>query len=260
MPPPVPPDPTALAVFVGALAFFALVCVRPLDWLRPLGALGAFVMGALATAALGYGALGALLAPFLVGTLLGRLPGRPRERGRTLAQVLANGLPALLGAACGLLGARGEGAALLVGGLACLGADTCATEIGTRYGGMPRALWGGRRLAPGESGGVTGAGLLASAAGAWLAPLAYGLLADLPWALQARLAAAGFAGALLDSLLGATLQYRGRDPTTGALTEQRRRAGVATARVSGLSWLDNDAVNLVCGLAAALLGLALTRG
>ena len=133
----------------------------------------------MATASLGYGAFAALLAPFLVATLLGRLPGRPRERGRSLAQVLANGLPALLGALVAFLGARGDGAALLVGGLACLGADTCATEIGTRYGGTPRALLGGRALAPGESGGVTLAGLLASAGGALLAPLAYALFADL---------------------------------------------------------------------------------
>ena len=60
---------------------------------------------------------------------------------------------------------------LFLGALACLGADTCATEIGIRFGGTPRALIGGRTLRAGESGGVTGPGLAASVGGAFLAPL-----------------------------------------------------------------------------------------
>jgi len=253
-----PPEPTTLLLFAAGLAVFALASVRPLRWLAPGGALGAFLLGLLVTAALGWAAFAALLAPFLVATLLGRLPGRPHESGRTLKQVLANGLPAILGSLAALLGASEAGAAFLVSGLACLGADTCATEIGTRYGGLPRALLGGRTLAPGESGGVTRAGLLASLGGAALAPAAYAAFTGASARLTALLTAAGFVGALLDSALGATLQFRGRD-TSGRVSERTHAEGRALERVSGWRWLDNDAVNLVSGLAAGLLALALVH-
>ncbi len=254
-----PPEPTTLLLFAAALAAFALLSVRPLAWLAPGGALGAFLLGLLATASLGWPAFAALLAPFLVATLLGRLPGRPHEGGRSFKQVLANGLPAVVGALAALLGAAEAGAAFLVGGLACLGADTCATEIGTRYGGPPRALLGGRALAAGESGGVTRAGLLASLGGAALAPAAYAAFTGAGARLTALLTAAGFVGALLDSALGATLQFRGRDQASGGVTERTHAAGRALQRVSGWRWLDNDAVNLVSGLCAGLLALALAH-
>ena len=44
------------------------------------------------------------------------------------------------------------------------------------------------------------------------------------------------------------------------MTERRRLEGVRVPRVAGFAWLDNDGVNLVSGLAAALLGWALLRG
>jgi uncharacterized membrane protein len=104
------------------------------------------------------------------------------------------------------------------------------------------------------------AGLVASAFGgalpvaAWLAvqpeELRYAVEAVALWA------AVGLAGSLLDSVLGATLQYRGRDPATGAITEKRRVAGRPTEHVSGWRWLDNDAVNFVAGLAAGALALS----
>lgn len=253
---PAPPDAAALGLLALALGGFAIACVRPLRWLAPGGALAAFVLGMAATATLGWAALAALLAPFIVATLLGRLPGRPREAGRSARQVACNGLPALLGAGLALAGLREAGAAVLVASLACLGADTCATEVGTRYGGQPRSMWGGRPLDTGTSGGVTRAGLAASLLGAMLSPLAFGCVAGLDLTTQAWLATAGVAGALLDSLLGATLQFRGRAPD-GRVLEQRALDGVALARVRGWRVLDNDAVNLASGLAAGLLGWAL---
>ena len=56
---------------------------------------------------------------------------------------------------------------------------------------------------------------------------------------------------------GGTLQYRGIDPGTGAVTERRAVDGIETEPVSGLRWLDNDVVNLLSGLASGLLAAAL---
>lgn len=259
MPPGSPSPVTDLATLlpVGlALLGFAVVSARPLRWLSAGGAAAAFCLGLGATAALGLGALAALLAPFVVATLLGRLPGGPRHGARRLGQVAANGAPAAFGALLAAAGRPEAGLAALLGGLAALGADTCATEIGLRHGRRPFRLAGRRPLGPGESGAVTVAGLLATLPGAALAPLAYGLVAGFGPLLWAA-GAAGVAGALLDSVLGSTLQFRGRDPATGRLTEARRLAdGRRPARVAGLGWLGNDEVNLVSGLFAALLCVA----
>lgn len=263
VPPPLPPE--LLGWFAGGLALFALLTVRPLRWLRAGGAVAAWLLGLLATWVLGWPGFAALFAPFVVATLLGKLPGAARDRGRTLKQVAANGLPAALGLALETVpGLQGWGFSFFLGALACLGADTCATEIGVRYGGVPRSVLSGRALTAGESGGVTSAGLVASALGALLAPGAYLLVAGPPdappWVavtIVALFGVAGFAAAVVDSVLGATLQYRGRDPASGAVVEARRIAGAPTERVSGWSWLDNDAVNLATGLVGGAFAAAL---
>jgi competence protein ComEC len=240
-------------IAAAGLLAFAWAASRALRWLTPLGAALAWTLGFATFLAFGVPGLAALFAPFLVANLLGRLPGAERAPARTAKQVVSNGLPPFLGAVFALVGLEEAGAWAFLGGLACLGADSCATEVGVRYGGVPRSILTGARLAPGESGGVTGPGLATSVVGALLAPAAWvvggGGASGLLWIP----AAAGVAGALLDSVLGASLQYRGTDPASGERTEARVRDGHPTTRLSGISWLDNDAVNLVAGLAAALL-------
>jgi uncharacterized membrane protein len=59
----------------------------------------------------------------------------------------------------------------------------------------------------------------------------------------------GFLGMLLDSLLGAGLQARYRDPSTGVLSDVRPVGGELA---SGYRFITNDAVNL--------LAIALTVG
>ncbi|MGE3754287.1 MAG: ComEC/Rec2 family competence protein [Planctomycetota bacterium] len=245
-----------VAVGIGGAAL-AVLATRHLHWLRAGGAALALALALGAAAQLGAAGLAALFAPFLVATLLGRLPGWPRSGARDARQVLANGLPAALGLLVMALGPAQAGLAMFLGGLACLGADTCATEIGVRYGGTPRHVLTGRRLAVGESGGITGAGLLAALAGSLLGPGAYVLarggegLRVAGWA-----AAAGVAGSLVDSVLGAVLQFRGRRAGSETLVEGRLGEDTDLEPVRGVRWLDNDGVNLVSGLVAALLAAA----
>ena len=242
---------------VLALAAFAGLAVR-LGWLKPGGAAAAWVLGVAAAWPFRWMGLAALFAPFLVATLLGKLPGATRAEARSLRQVLCNGLPAFVGVVLVIAGAGVAGTLAFLGALACLGADTCATEIGVRFGGRPFRLTGGR-AEPGESGGVTAAGLLASVGGAALAPGAAWLATGgrLPIAWVVASATAGFLAALLDSVLGGTLQFRGRVTATGETTEAVRLDGATVERVHGWRWLDNDAVNLISGFAGAVLAVLL---
>ncbi len=253
------PAPSALPPWLlpAFLLVFAVLAVRPLGWLTPGGSAAAFALGTAAAVAFGPTGLAALFAPFVVATLLGKLPGVRREGPRKLVQVAANGAVPFAGALLALLGHPETGALIYLGGLSALGADTSATEIGTRYGGTPRRLLDGRPLHPGESGGVTPLGLVASVGGALLAPAAWALVTPLSASAVALVAFAGVVAGLADSLLGATLQYRGADLRTGELTELRRHANGKTRRVSGLAWLDNDGVNLAAGLVGAAVACGL---
>jgi uncharacterized membrane protein len=73
----------------------------------------------------------------------------------------------------------------------------------------------------------------------------------------AAVTAAGCAGALADTLIGATVQERRWCDACALATEQAVHVcGAPTRRAGGLAALDNDAVNLmatVVGAAAALL-------
>lgn len=249
-----------LAITSALLALFAVLAVRPpLRFLTGPAATAAALLGILVAWRFGFIGLGALFAPFVVASLLGRLPGGTPSPPRSVRQVAANGAPAALGALLHLLGAPVAGAAMCLGGLAALGADTCATEIGTRYGGTPRRLLRREALAPGMSGGVTRLGFLGALGGSILAP-GVAMLGGMPLGLGLVLAACGFCGALIDSALGDSVQYRGLDPETGALTELRWIHGERSKPYSGYPWLDNDGVNLVAGLAAGTLAALLIAG
>ena len=141
------------------------------------------------------------------------------------------------------------------GAFAAAAADTWGTEIGTLAGGPTRQVWSGRRVPPGTSGGVSGAGTFGALAGAAavflsLVPFAAEHLADVGVPLAALLVVGGgWAASMVDSLLGATVQALYRDPASGLLTE-RPQAG---ALVRGRRWITNDRVNLVCTLTGGFI-------
>src|ERR1051326_6324107 len=186
-------------------------------WRRALtldGAVAAAGVGWITFARGGLAGAAALLAFFASSTVLSRA-GQSRKQHLPLAQVkgaqrdawqvLANGGVATV---CFGLGRRSAA----IGALAAAGADTWATELGLLAKQPPRLITTLRSVEPGTSGGVTPEGLVASLGGA----LTVGLGATLfgvggRRALQGTVLA-GVGGALVDSLLGATIQAVYRCP------------------------------------------------
>jgi uncharacterized protein (TIGR00297 family) len=213
------------------------------------------------------------------------------EKGgrRDAWQVMANGgLAALLCAAHALWPANALWWWAFVGVMATVNADTWATEIGGFSRTPPISIRTGKRVLPGASGGVTAFGLAAAAAGAAFIGAAAWALARVsgpvpaagatvtaaaaaaqaasgpasgPLSALAQLAlialAAGSAGALADSWLGATWQTMRRCTACGREVERTVHCGRPTVFARGARWLNNDAVNALSSLVGGSLAVLL---
>ncbi len=146
-------------------------------------------------------------------------------------------------------------------------------QVGILAPGSPRLItapW--RRVPPGTNGGVSARGLAASAQGGltvglvWIGArglaqrwggnaqgvLGYGsTVSGDPARLVALSACAGVVGSLLDSLLGATVQYSGWDEKRKLVVNA---PGASVRRLCGINMLSNGAVNLVSSCLMAVLG------
>lgn len=133
------------------------------------------------------------------------------RHGRDAAQVLSNvGVAAACAVMDGFWGPERIWGVAAVAALAEAAADTVSSEIGQATAARPRLITSFQQVPAGTDGAVSWSGSLTGAAAGSLVSLvgyASGLIS-----LEAAgvAAAAGVAGMLFDSLLGATLQRRGR--------------------------------------------------
>ena len=227
-------SPERLAIAAAVTLGFA-VLARALRGVNRSGALAGGLVCFLLFAGAGLAAFGTLAALFLMTWASTRLGYRrklalglaERREGRNAWQILANLAVAALGSVA--LSATGNRVWLIaaLAALAEAATDTVASEIGQYRGPDARLITTWERVPPGTDGGITIPGSIAGlAAGMVIAAVATagGLLS---WVQLWIPVTTGFAGMLIDSLLGATLQRRG--------------------------WINNEAVNFFATLAAAAL-------
>lgn len=252
-------EPTVAWQSLGISALFGLIVWR-LKAATPAGAAtGAAITASLmfSTARYPYrwswlhGGLLPLLTVFLLtyaATKIGkakkeRLGTGEGKRGRNAAQVAANlGIAALAAQSIQLIQTPHDWAGELFLSIAALtalaeaAADTVSSEIGQVFGGEPLMLTTLQRVPPGTDGGVSLAGTFAGATAALIvAGVGSAMLfTDLPrqghFTLAGMIGLAGTLGLLFDSLLGAMLERKG--------------------------YLNNDAVNFLSTMSAAVFGLA----
>jgi uncharacterized protein (TIGR00297 family) len=255
-----------LSVLIGGLAYRR-------GSLTAGGWLGAILTGTL-TCGFGGWAWGlTLVAFFVTSSALSHfrqarkqsLAGEKFEKSgrRDLLQALANGgAGALLALLYGLGGEPPALLALFAGIMATVTADTWATELGVLSSRPPRLVTTWVLVEPGTSGGVTAAGLAASAAGALAIGLALLLgraLEQGVWSFWLVVAAVigGVGGSLADSLLGATLQAIYRAPGGGETERPFAPSGAPNPLVRGWPWMNNDLVNFISSIGGGVVALGL---
>ena len=207
------------------------------------GALSGFVLGTALYTLGGWRAFLMLFCFFVLGTFATKLGYRKKaalgiaqEEGgrRGVKNAVANTLTGVLFAFLAISTTSPEVfTAALVAAFATAACDTVSSEIGKAYGGTHLLITNLRRVPAGTDGAVSLEGTLAGL-GASLA------LASIAWQVDfvtlpvaAIVAAAAFAGATIESYLGATLEK--------------------------LNLLDNDLVNFANTMIGALLALVATQ-
>jgi|SRR5580658_1436688 uncharacterized protein (TIGR00297 family) len=233
-------SPSRLAIAAGVTVGFALLATA-LRGVNRSGAIAGGLACFLLFAGSGPAAFAMLATLFVMTWISTRLGYRrklalglaERREGRNAWQVLANLSVAALGSV--VFGMTGNRVWLLaaIAALTEAATDTVASEIGQYRRKEARFVTTWQRVPAGTDGGITvpgsAAGLAAGLAIAAVATLGGILPKSHLWVPVA----AGFAGMLFDSILGATLQRKG--------------------------WMSNQAVNLIATLAAAALACAILR-
>ncbi|KAI4472776.1 hypothetical protein M0802_016510 [Mischocyttarus mexicanus] len=149
----------------------------------------------------------------------------------------------------------------IITSFACCNGDTWASELGTVVGtGDPFLITTRKRVPRGTNGGVSWYGLLFSTLGGITVGLTSYLTilytvdtatlesAAPQWPIIVICGIAGLIGSIIDSILGATLQYTGMDEE-GFIVQ---KPGKGIKHISGKQILDNHSVNLVSTIIIAL--------
>ena len=203
------------------------------------GAIAGTTVAVLIYAGLGLGGFVTLFAVFAIAWLTTRI-GYTRKRqlglaenrrGRNAGQVLANVAAAAIFATMAIF-YRGFAFAA-VAAMAEAAADTASSEVGEPLSAEARMITTLRTVPPGTDGAVSIPGTVAGMAAAVIIAYVAVLTRAMPPFGFWLVAAAGYLGTVVDSLLGATLERAHR--------------------------LNNNAVNLLSTVAAGLIALALMR-
>lgn len=138
---------------------------------------------------------------------------------------------------------------LLLVAAAIATADTWSSEVGQHYRAKTYNLLTWQVVPAGLSGGISLPGTVAGLAGAAFIALTCFWLEPYPsWEWMLSVTLFGFAGMLIDSLLGALFQAKYQDVDTGKLSDVPTEASTLA---KGYRWMTNDLVNFL----AILIGV-----
>lgn len=253
---------TILLIYFSVLLVVVLLAIWR-KWLTLSGLVGSFVLGLIVLYLGGFSSFFILLFFFLSSSLLSKIKravNKKEKKGnkRDLEQVLANGIPCLIGLfltrrtfflRIGLIGFSSS--------LAEATADTWSGVFGIMSKKEPVSIVTFTKVPRGISGGVTILGLLSGLLGSFLVASLHSLIFTSTIQDILIIASSGFLGSVIDSFLGATVQEHFRD-SNGLLTEKEGEGGTRYERVRGIPGFNNDSVNFCSGILSLSLSLLLS--
>jgi uncharacterized protein (TIGR00297 family) len=133
--------------------------------------------------------------------------------------------------------------------------DTWSSEVGVLSKKKPRLILSGRTVPTGTNGAVSIYGLVAAVVGGAVLGLSiWPFSTESLGQLVLKTAAFALIGSLVDSVLGATLQYSGYDSVQKIVVEH---PGPNVKRICGRALLDNHQINLLTSVIMMTIGYLL---
>jgi uncharacterized membrane protein len=180
-----------------------------------------------------------------------------KTRGKDITEVFVNGFGAMLATLLYAITEHEEFHAIALLTLAAGFVDSLASDIGTLSRATPFDPFKGKRVARGMSGGMTLLGSLASLVGAIVFSVCIVWILELSFLRFTAIAALLYFGSLFDTFLGSWLQVKYDCPICHKKTERQEHCGTETVKIAGVSWINNDTVNLLSNTAVFLWSLLL---
>jgi uncharacterized protein (TIGR00297 family) len=149
---------------------------------------------------------------------------------------------------------------MYAGVIASACADTWGTEIGTMKERRTYDLLRFRQIEQGSSGGVSAAGLAGSLLGALFISLISVLWIDteqIDFILLITLA--GFAAGIFDSIIGAKFQAQYKCSECSRIVDGKMHCDTSALKYRGISFINNDFVNLAAGVFGGIVVFTLIR-
>ncbi|MCK5817218.1 MAG: DUF92 domain-containing protein [Candidatus Marinimicrobia bacterium] len=240
------------------------------------GAMGAWLLGTVVFGLGGTEWMIPIIIFFACSTLLTKLGKKHKKKletvfektgKRDIFQVFANGGVAMIATMCWhFLSSTWPDLEILwylifLGAIAAATADTWGTEIGAFSTHKPVSILTWKHVPQGTSGGLTIIGTTGAFVGSFLIAVAgkfslqYFTDIEMSWTAVWVISVVGLIGALVDSILGATVQAQYQCPTCNKITEKIHHCDNKNIPlVSGYRKITNDLVNLSNTLAGGLLG------
>lgn len=247
--------PFILCVLVAVIGF-------KLKSLTISGGLATILVGISVAIGFGYGGLMLLGAFFASSSLWSKYKSEYKETNisgkiekgeqRDSVQVFANGgVPAILGIAMTIFPSPILFSAFIAS-IAAANADTWASEIGSLSKKRPFLITSFKQVDPGTSGAVSSLGTIAALFGSvFICFLAY-LYWDLSIYITVLLVFVGFAGNIMDTILGATVQVSFKCNVCNVETEKTFHCQRKTLHHKGYFAINNDLVNFLSILFSAI--------
>ena len=171
---------------------------------------------------------------------------------RTVIQVLANGSLGIVFSIANMIYPSKIWLVAFTAVFAEALADTAASGVGSRST-VVYDLFRGRRVEPGTSGGMS----ILGTASALISSIIVSIIAMTSNEIGIKeaivIALSGFFGAIFDSLLGSLLQIKYKCTVCSKIVETKEHCNHAATKFRGISFVNNDFVNLFSTLFATIM-------